>query len=400
MRILYIHQYFCTPAGVGGTRSYEFAKRWVGQGHRVYVISGTGRDKTLPANVEFTIDGITVRTLGVPYRSTMGYARRMWSFIQFALKSVWYTARHTDCDIVLATSTPLTVALPALAARWIAGKPMIFEVRDVWPDAAVDAGAMKNPVLVAVARMLEAMAYNSACHIVPLSTGMRDRICRKGWSESKMTVIPNCSDLDRFGPHVDGAALRREHRAEDKFIILYVGAMNLANDIGCIAEVIRLLRDEEDMEWWFVGGGNRFDFLQQHVKACGAHNVRLFGFQPKDQVPRFCAAADVGLVTFIPTPVFFENSPNKFFDYIAAGLPVIFNRDTWLEPYIQQYRAGWCCRPNHPEEMADRLKRLRDDPALKRQTGHNARRLAEEVFSRDVMAARYIELLAAQASRP
>ncbi len=398
MRILYIHQHFCTPAGAGGTRSYEFARRWVRQGHEVLVLCGSGYDETLPPRAEVDVEGIRVRALGVRYQSTMGFLARVWAFLAFALKSTLVAARARRFDVVLATSTPLTVALPAMAARWIAGRPVVFEVRDVWPDAAVDAGVLRNPLLISAARMLEAMAYRSAAHIVPLSTGMQDRIRRKGVPDARMTMIPNCSDTEMFRPDLDASAVRAEHGAEGKFIALYVGAVNLANDMEYLVEVARRLRDEPDIEMWFVGGGNRLGFLEKAVSEEKLTNVRCLGPQPKQRVPLYAAAADCGLVTFIPEPVYYENSPNKFFDYIASGLPVLFSRTTWLAPYLRRYEAGWVCRPRRPDEMADRIRRLRDEPFLRRRMGRNARRLAEEAFPRDLHAERYLPLLAGAAA--
>ena len=397
MRILYIHQHFCTPAGTGGTRSYEFARRWVRAGHEVHVLCGTGYDPALPDNAELTVEGIRVTTLGVRYLPGMGFARRAGSFLAFAAKSSMRAAR-TDADVILATSTPLTVALPALAGRWAAGKPLVFEVRDVWPDAAVDAGILTNPLLIAAARLLETTAYQHADHIVPLSTGMAGRILRKGRYGPKCTVIPNCCDLDRFDPALDGGGLRRAHGAEGKFVILYVGAIGASNHVEYLAETARLLRDEPDVQWWFVGGGGRLDYLRRATESAGVENVRFFGLQPKESVPLFAAAADVGVVSFIPQPVYYENSPNKFFDYIAAGLPVVFNRSSWLEPYLRRYNVGWCCRPDSPRDMAQRLRQLRDDEALRIEMGANARRLAEQEFSRDEMASRYLRILEAAAA--
>ena len=395
MRILYIHQHFCTPAGSGGTRSYEFSRRWVRRGHYVRMLTGTGYDPTLPASGRVNVEGIDVRTLGVRYDTRLGFLGRIRSFLAFALKSLWHAAQSRDADVVLATSTPLTVALPAMAGRWVAGRPLIFEVRDVWPDAAVDAGVLRNPVLIALARLLEAVVYRSATHIVPLSTGMEDRIRRKGVPRSKTTVVPNCSDLDLFRPDEDGSALRAEHGAADKFIVLYVGAVNLANDIPCLVGLAEALRDEPDIELWFVGGGNRLDYLRSAARERDLANVRCFGPRPKREVPRFAAAADVGVVTFIPEPVYYENSPNKFFDYIAAGLPVLFNRTTWLSPYLKRYEAGWVCHERPAEQMAAAVRSLRDDPELARRMGRNARRLAEAEFSRDAMAERYLKHLEA-----
>lgn len=392
MRILYIHQHFCTPAGYGGTRSYEFARRWVQKGHSVEIICGVGYDPTLRPNGVKTVDGIQVRVLGSAYRPSMGFLSHLWSFLVFAMKSV-VIAATTNADVVLATSTPLTIALPALAAKWIARRPVVFEVRDVWPDAAVDAGALRNPILIAAARLLEMFTYHAVDHIVPLSTGMEDRIARKGVSRAKMTMLSNCCDLDHFRPDIDGSKLRREYDAEGKFIVLYMGAIGITNDVDCLVQIVRWLKEEDKVEFWIVGNGNRFEYLKKKVDAMGAEGVRLFGLRPKKELPRFTAAADVGLVTFLAAPVYYENSPNKFFDYIAAGLPVVFNRDTWLGPHLDKYKNGWCCDPDRPKDVVGRLLELRDNSTLRQEMGRNSRRLAEDCFSRDRIATQYIRLL-------
>ena len=327
MKILYFHQYFTTPRGSGGIRSYEFARRWVLAGHEVHVVTGTAFDPTLPKNGDVTIDGIQVTSVGVGYKAEMGFLSRIKSFMHYAFKSTIIALGARNYDVVLATSTPLTVAFPALAAKWIAGRKVIFEVRDVWPDAAIDAGVLKNPGLIFLARILEWAAYASANHIVPLSIGMQKRIIGKGVDHSKMTMIPNCSDISLFRPDVDGVHLRKEFQAEDKFIVLYAGAVNLANDSGYLIEVADILKKHPEIEFWIVGKGNRFDYLKAEIKKRNLHNMIFHGLQPKHKIPDYAAAADAGLVTFIPQPVYYDNSPNKFFDYIAAGLPILFNRN-------------------------------------------------------------------------
>ena len=133
--------------------------------------------------------------------------------------------------------------------------------------------------------------YHAADHIVPLSTGMEDRIARKGVPDAKMTMLSNCCDLDRFGPHVDDTELRRQHGVEGKFIILYTGAIGLANDAPYLAKTVDLLKHEKDMEWWFVGGGNRLECLRQEIECCGAANVHFFGLRAKEDIPTFAAGA-------------------------------------------------------------------------------------------------------------
>ncbi len=394
MNILYIHQYFCTPAGPGGVRSYEFARRWVEEGHGVDVLTGVGVDHTLEGNRVLDIDGIRVHTLGISYDNELSFTARLWSFAVFAAKATVRAARARNYDTVLASSTPLSVAIPALAAKLLGHKRIIFEVRDVWPDAAVDAGVLKSTILIALARLLEMATYRAVDHIVPLSTGMQDRLLGKGVPRDKMTVIPNCCDLDLFEPCCGASRKGRELTSDDRFVILYVGAVSLANDIGFLANAIELTRPNARVEWWFVGGGNRLELLKQRVKDCGAENVRFLGPQPKQAIPGYMAQANVGIVSFLPTPVFYENSPNKFFDYIAAGLPVIYSRTTWLAPEIEKSNAGFVCASNSPQEMVCRIEQLQEDEGLRSEMGQNARTLAEQKFSRNTMAAKYLTLFA------
>jgi len=393
VKILYIHQYFVTRAGATGTRSYEFATRWAQAGHRVHVLTGASYDSTLSRPGDRRVDGVDVTVLGVRYDNRMGFLRRVWAFFRFAAQSMRRAMCSRDVDVVLATSTPLTVALPMLIAKWFARRRVVFEVRDVWPDAAVQAGVLKNPLLIAAARSLERLAYRHADHIVALSAGMRDRILSKGDFAAKLTVIPNCSDLDLFDPGRSGETLRGECNAAGKFIILYVGAISLANDVDCLAEAARLLMDEPDIEWWFVAGGSQAGVFQRSLQEAGVRNVRFFGLQPKQRIPGFVATADVGIVSFLSAPVFYENSPNKFFDYVAGGLPVVFNRDSWVQEYLDKYDAGFCCRNSDAADLASRIRWLRDNPDDRKRMGRNARQMAEREFSRDVLTERYLTLL-------
>jgi len=396
MKILYFHQYFTTPKGSGGGRSYEFARRWVLAGHEVHVVTGTAFDPTLPKNGDVNIDGIYVTSVGVAYNAEMGFFSRIKSFLLYAFKSIIIAMGARNYDVVLATSTPLTVAFPALAAKWIAGRKVIFEVRDVWPDAAIDAGVLKNPILIFLARILEKAVYASSINIVPLSVGMQKRLIGKGVDNSKVTMIPNCSDISVFRPDVNGVKLRKQFQAENKFIVLYAGAVNLSNDSEYLIEVADILRNHRDVEFWIVGKGSRFEYIKEEVNKRNLHNMRFHGLQPKQKVPYYAAAADVGLVTFIPQPVYYDNSPNKFFDYIAAGLPVIFNRTTWLESFLSKYENGFICDPYSPVTMAEHILDLMNNPLRCKRMGTQSRKLAVEVFSRDKIAHKYLELMYSQ----
>lgn len=394
MRILYIHQYFCTPQGAGGSRSYEFARRWVASGHEVTVITAKSFDETLPGQGWANIEGIRVRVIGGRYAPEMGFFARLKSFFQFAFASTWLAAKAREYDVVLATSTPLTIAFPALAAKLIARRPTVFEVRDVWPDAAIDAGVLKNPALIYPAKLLEKAAYRYSDHIVPLSSGMAERLVGKGIAESKMTVVPNCCDLDRFDPaQFNRESLRRQRQVDGKLVLLYMGAINLANDMPFLASAIKELSRDTEVVWWFIGSGNRVAYLEEQVRACGAENVKFFGKIPKHELPQYVAAADLGVVSFINRPVYYENSPNKFFDYSAGGLPAVFTRTSWLSPYLEKYGAGFVCKGNTVAEFCEIVRAGKANLSAVHAMRAQVRRMAEQEFSRDIYAARYLDLL-------
>jgi len=368
-------------------------------GHEVEVLTGTGYDTSLPSSGVFLVEGIRVRTLGIYYSPRMAFIERFWSFIYFALKASWRMLYSNDYDLVIATSTPLTVAIPALCAKWIARKPVVFEVRDVWPDAAVDIGELRSAFLIKLAKGLERIAYSSADAIVPLSTGMERRIAAKGVPHGQMTVIPNCSDLDRFA-NGKRSRFRSKFRCDEKFVIIYAGAVSQANDIESLAASLALMQRLSGWEWWFVGDGNRLDWLRAEVSSKRLQNVRLLGAVSRDDLTDLLAGADCGVVSFVPKPVYYENSPNKFFDYIAASLPVVFSRSSWLQESILEYECGFVGSDGSSAMLAENLGMLISDRTLARRMGRNARRLAEECFSRDRMAEKYLDLLVRVSQAP
>jgi glycosyltransferase involved in cell wall biosynthesis len=426
MRILWLHQYFATPAGWGSVRTYEFGRRFVAAGHAVDVLCCAAYDPSLAGRGVVEIAGMRVHVSRTRYRPQMGFLARVGSFLSFACFAMGHVLRWgRKYDLIIASSSPLTMAIPALLARWIHGTPFVFEVIDVWPDAAIEAGVLRNPLLRWLAFRLEASAYRHASRIVTCSPGMTERIVRKGgdratgwrshkykhahelWERhpvargDKISTISNSCDLDVFRPDpVRRAAVRAALGVRDEqFVVLYTGALGRSNAVDDLVQAAEQLAGDARFVWWFAGDGAEAGKLRQ--VAAG----RVFGPLPRERVVELCQAADAALVTFLHAPLFYENSPNKFFDAIAAGLPVIFNRSTWLEKDIAQYECGFVCNCNPMEgrapaspsarEMAARLRQLADDPALRARMGAGARRLAEECFSRDKLAEKYIETLRA-----
>jgi glycosyltransferase involved in cell wall biosynthesis len=367
MQILYLHQFFITRAGVGGTRSYEFARRFVARGHRVRMVTaGDGHS---------TVDGIDV--VGVPgaysdYMSATASSdrERMLAFGRFAAAGTAEALRGPRPDVIYATSPPLTMALPALvaAARWRA--PLVFEVRDLWPEAPIQMGALRNPLARRLARAVERFVYSRSTRVIALSPGIRAAV-----PQDKATLVPNSADLDLFEPTP----------ASGPFLVAYFGAMGEANDLTAAVEAAMLL---PDVPFVLMGDGKRRPALEHSAPA----NVE-FVRGSKQDVARLAARSAVCLTLFKDVPVLATNSPNKLFDTFAAGRPAIVNMDGWMRELVEQNEAGLYVRAGDARDLAEKLAWLRDNPDEATRMGRNARALAEREFSRDELASRALAVL-------
>jgi len=401
MRILWLQLYYATPDGWGSQRTHAFARKFVAAGHTVDVLCSAAYDPSLAGRDRIERDGVRVFVSGTHYRQQMGFFRRVMAFLRFMLQSAFFVLRHgRSYDVMIASSGPLTMSVPALLGRWIHKLPFIFEVIDVWPDAAIEAGVLKNPVLKAAAFRLEALAYKNATRIVTCSTGMTARIIRKGVGADKVATIPNCSDPADF---TQGLARRTETRREQgvtdgRLVVFYLGAMGRSNAIEDVCNAVRATADDARIVWWFAGNGTEAPQLKELAAKTGG---RFFGcISSRERMTAVCAAADVGVISFMHAPLFYENSPNKFFDYIAAGLAVVFNRTTWLGDAVTEYDNGCVCTSAQPgAEMAVFLKRLAAEPETLERMRQSSRRMAAERFDHDRTTLEYQQLLESVQSR-
>ncbi len=390
-----------TRDGSGGTRSYEFARRLVADGDAVTMVTaGPGGERE--------VDGIRVVEARGGYGDYMratkvGYGRRLLAFGRFALAATAAALRGPRPDVVFATSPPLTMALPAIVAarRWRA--PLVFEVRDLWPEAPIQMGALRSPWMRRLARWLERAVYRSASEIVALSPGMRDGIVAAGTDPARVTLIPNASDLDLFSPDLDPGDLRdRLGIAGDDFLCAYFGTMGEANDLTQVVEAAALLDAREAqvaaggasgaatrrVVFVLQGEGKRRPALEADVRRRGLGNVVFAPAGDKLAAARLAAASDACMTIFKDVPILATNSPNKLFDTFAAGRPAIVNTDGWQRALVEEHEAGVFARPGDAADLAEQVRALAADPERARAYGVNARALAEREFDRDLLAAR------------
>ena len=390
MRIAYLHQYFVTPEMAGGSRSYEMARRLVEAGHEVHMITSDRSDAGGSQKWRETTEaGIHVHWTPVAYNNSMGYGRRMNAFFAFA----WRCARRAaalDADIVFATSTPLTIALPAVYAARRQKIPMVFEVRDLWPAVPIALGALRNPLTVALAKWLERFAYRNSARIVALAPGMRDEIVAAGYPSSQVAVIPNGCDLGLFLGR-DGLRLRQENDwLGDRSLVVYAGTFGRANGVDYLARLAKsALQIDAEVRFVAIGSGAFFDSTKALAAELGVldRNFFLFPSMPKSDVADWFAAADMTIALLTgPEVVWRDAVQNKFFDSLASATPVANNFLGWQAKVARESGAGVVLDAQDENRAAnDLIDRLRDVDWM-RQAGEAARELAAKRFDRQLLA--------------
>ena len=401
MRILMIHQAFCCPADPGGTRHYEFARRLVAAGHQFTVV--TSQDSYLTGEQKCTdsdCGGIDLRIAPAAHGMHRSYFWRVLVFITFMVSSVVTALRAGAIDTVLGTTPPMFQAISAWVVAAVRGCPFILEVRDLWPDFAIDLGILRNPVLIWLARRLEAFLYARAHQMIVNSPAYREYLLGKGIADSRIALVPNGVDVSLFHPERQGEMFRRQHQLGDKFIVMYAGALGSANDIQCLLRAAKRLCEDARVIVVIVGDGKERTQLRREADALHLKNVRFVAAQPKQCMPDILAAADVCVATLKDVPMFRMTYPNKVFDYMAAGRPSIIAIDGVIREVIENARAGVFVPPGDDAALAAAIQKFRSSPELRRQMGANARCYVEQHFDRDRQATDFAKILESTCGQP
>jgi len=394
VHILYLHQYFALPAGSTGTRSYELARRWVAAGHSVTVICGRGDICGLPDQSSFEIEGIRVEVVGAVYSQKLGFWGRIWAFLYFMTACFFKGLGIRNADVVYATSTPLTIGVPAMLLKWCRRIPFVFEVRDQWPEIPIAMGYIRNPLLKKLLLCLERRIYISSSAVVALSPGMADGIRQVlGNVERPIQIAPNSADIDLFRPDMDGSAVRQQMGWQDKFIVMHFGTMGHANGLDFLIGAAARCTDYPDILFVLIGSGRQKERLARSAENLKLKNIVFIDNKPKLELPHWVAACDVSTVIFADYPILEHNSANKFFDSLAAGKPVLLNYSGWQREILESRSAGLGCRLCSLDEYVANLLTLYKNKDQLKRMGQNGRMLAQNEFNRNKIASDILRLI-------
>ena len=390
MNILYIHQYFTTPEEGGGTRSYEFARNLVKKGHKVTILTGSKLNNSLvnkKNKIDEYIEGAHVIYLKTPYSTYMPFKKRLYSFVDYSLRATLAGLRLKKYDLIFATSTPLTVAIPGIILSFLRRLPMIFEVRDLWPEVPIQMGVIKNLLLIRFLRWFEAFTYRHSNHIIALSPGMVKGILKYGIKEEKVTMIPNFCNIDFFKPGKPNNRLLKNLEHKNDSVIAYSGAISYANNVELIIDTAEKLQEIGNPVIFVIAGeGILKPKLEKLAKVKKLKNVIFLGKINKYEVAELYRKAIACLVLFRNLPILSTNSPNKFFDAISTGKPIITNMGGWIGELVENYKIGFSLENDNSQAIVESVEKLTSmNENQLEEMEQNARKLAEEKFNSDDM---------------
>jgi glycosyltransferase involved in cell wall biosynthesis len=400
MHILLVHQAFAALDEPGGTRHHEFARHLHSLGHEVTVIAGqvsylTG-ERTVQGWLEREVDDVGVvllRCYAYPgwHRS---FIHRMLSFFSFMFSSFVVGMRVPGVDLVWGTSPPIFQGVVAWLLARFKRSPFLFEVRDLWPRFAIEVGILRHPLLIRLSQWLERFLYRRADQLVVNSPGYLLHVQARAGKPA--VVVPNGADVAMLSGAGDGGMFRREMGLTDDFVVMYAGAHGMSNDLTVLLDAAELL---PQVAFVLVGDGKEKPALEDRARELALENVTFLPPRSKQRMAEALAAADVCVAILKPIPAYKTTYPNKVFDYMAAGRPVVLAIDGVIRALVEEAEAGVFVPPGNADALARAINGLAAQDERRQEMGASGRAFVERHFDRRILADRMAALMELMTSK-
>jgi glycosyltransferase involved in cell wall biosynthesis len=406
MKVLLLHQYFLEQDDSGGSRFNELTAQWTEQGHEVTVIAGmmhyNGHEKRDVYKGKYFVKNqqgqVTVWRTHVSESYNSGFVGRLWGYFSFVFSALWAGLFKIKgkYDVILVTSPPLFIGITGYLLSRIKRKPFVFEIRDLWPESAIDTGVVTNKLIVKLAYALEAFIYKKARKINVLTPAFRKTLIeKKNVSQEKIIFIPNASDFslsDHLLDNFDVASFRKEHNWTGKFVVTYVGAHGVANHLDQVLETADLMRDTNVL-FVLIGQGMQKQQLKDLAVNMKLDNVLFLDPVPKAEVFKYIFASDMGASVLKNVDTFKTVYSNKTFDYMACKKPIFMAIDGVSRELVEEADAGIFVEPENPSDFAEKVRFYMTNPQIIERQGDSGYAFAKQNFDRRVLADKYINYL-------
>ncbi|SNR67038.1 Glycosyltransferase involved in cell wall bisynthesis [Maribacter sedimenticola] len=388
MKIIYFYQYFTTPKGSWSTRVYEFTKNWVEEGHEVTVVTSIYSKSDLQATKLIEnqlIDGINLKIINVVIDNKQPIWKRLYTFIVYMSFSTYYALKF-KYDIIICSSGPITVGFPGLIAKMFKKTNLIFEVRDLWPEAPIELGIIKNRFVAKFSYWFEKKCYQKSSLVVALSPGMRDNILER-YPKTNVISVTNSANIDLFSEPKKPLSLKA---LTNKKFAIYTGNIGMVNNSELLFRAALKLKelDRTDIVIVLIGDGKLKEDLKS--KSSNLENILFLDLMPKNELVNYVKNAFTSLIPLKNTPMLATSSPNKLFESMAASVPVIQTTNGWIKQMLHETRTGFTVSPDNEDELVEKLIYLADNEIVVKEMGDKAYEYAKYNFDKNQLAKKMI----------
>lgn len=402
MKIVVICHYFPPEIGAPSARLYEMSKRWVELGNEVHVVTcfpnhPTGIIPDVYKGLKYKLenmDGIHVHRNYVYATPNKGFIKKTLGHISFMFSSVFFSMKKIDKPDVIITSSPTFFSI--FSGYWYSLRKkadFVLEIRDLWPAAMIELGVMKEGFITRVLEKMELFFYRKSKKLIMVTQSFKENVVNRGIRGDKVHVITNGVNQDFFYPKEKNQRLINKYNLQDKFVISYVGAHGISQNLSTILEVAKKLREYKNIEFVFVGEGAEKDKLKQIVSKEELSNVQFIDAQPKEKIPEFYNSSDLCLIPLKNIELFKTFIPSKMFEIMACGIPIIASLEGEAAQILEDSKAALVVKPDNPNEIARAIEELINDKEKYSQMKASGPEFVEKNYSRNKLAERYLELI-------
>lgn len=406
MNILLLHQYFLEDDDSGGSRWNEMSKVWTDLGHSVTVIAGMVHANKSEKRPEYKGNFFKKKQQGdvvvwrchVSESYNKNFIGRLWGYFSFMFSSAWAAVFKIKgkFDGVLVTSPPLFVGVSGIFISRAKRIPLVFEIRDLWPESAIDTGVLTNRIIIKLAYWIEKLIYRKSKLINVLTPAFRKTlITRKDVPASKVIFIPNAADFtlsENLLSNFNAKQFRDENELADKLVLTYVGAHGVANHLIQVIDAAERLQNKPVI-FQLIGDGMQKQMLVKETNNRGLKNVRFVDSVPKREVFKYIMASDIGMSVLKKVDTFKTIYSNKTFDYMSCKKPILMAIDGVSKDLVLEAEAGTFVEPENTAAYIEAVDYYLENPDILKKQGENGYAFAKKNFDRVVLAKKYVALL-------